>query len=143
MNALVAGAATAMPVGAQTTATTDSKDDRAYWIEVMKRVSDPVLLAVSKEQLRATMPVESVAGVVEERRKSTHLEAFGRLLCGIAPWLEGTASGDEAVLQARYREWSLKGLAYGTDPRSRDYMNFGMTSQSVVDTAFLALAILR
>ncbi len=109
----------------------------------MKRVSDPVLLAVSKEQLRATMPVEAVAGVVEERRKSTHLEAFGRLLCGIAPWLEGTVSGNEAVLQARYREWSLKGLAYGTDPRSRDYMNFGMTSQSVVDTAFLALAILR
>lgn len=142
--ALVAGAATAIPAGAQTAAATDSRDDRAYWIEVMKRVSDPVLQAVSREQLRATMPVEAAAGVAEERRKSTHLEAFGRLLCGIAPWLEGSAANsDEVALQARYREWSLKGLEYGTAPRSRDYMNFGMTSQSVVDAAFLALAILR
>jgi hypothetical protein len=143
-NVLVAGAATAVPAGAQTTSSAVSKDDRAYWIEVMKRVSDPVLQAVSKEQLRATMPVESVAGAEEERRKSTHLEAFGRLLCGIAPWLESTSvNGNEAALQTRYREWSLKGIANGTNPQSRDYMNFGMTSQSVVDAAFFVLAILR
>lgn len=143
-NALAVGTAAAIPIGVKADPVSTEKDDRSYWIEVMKRVSNPVLEAVSKGQLRATMPVEAAAGVVEERRKSTHLEAFGRLLCGIAPWLEGTAAnGSEAALQARYREWARAGLKNGTDPQSADYMNFGTTPQSVVDAAFLVLGILR
>jgi hypothetical protein len=118
--------------------------DREYWIKVMQRVAEPVLEALSKNELRAKMPVEAVAGTAEERRKSTHLEAFGRLLCGIAPWLEGVAANsNEAALQMKYREWARAGLANGTNPQSPDYMNFGMTSQSVVDAAFLVLGILR
>jgi hypothetical protein len=109
----------------------------------MRRVSNPVLEAVSKAQLRATMPVEAAAGLEQERRKSTHLEAFGRLLCGIAPWLESTVDPSEAALQSSYREWARTGIRNGTDPASPDYMNFDLTSQSLVDTAFLALAILR
>jgi hypothetical protein len=138
------GAAAAVPaqtILAQTASTTGS--DRAYWIEVMRRVSNPVLEAVSKAQLRATMPVEAVAGLAQERKKSTHLEAFGRLLCGIAPWLESTVDHDEAPLQKNYREWARIGIRNGTDPSSPDYMNFGVTPQSVVDTAFLVHAILR
>ena len=34
-------------------------------------------------------------------------------------------------------------IAAGTDPASPDYMNFNQGHQPVVDTAFLALAILR
>ncbi|QNI37584.1 DUF2264 domain-containing protein [Edaphobacter albus] len=118
--------------------------DRTYWIEIVRRVSHPVLSAVSKAQLRAIMPVEAKPGLEEERRKSTHLEAFGRLLSGIAPWLETTViSPEEAALQTQYREWARAGIHHGTDPSSPDYMNFGMTSQSVVDTAFLVLGILR
>jgi hypothetical protein len=118
--------------------------DRAYWIEIVHRVSHPVLEAVSRAELRATMPVEAKPGLEEERRKSTHLEAFGRLLSGIAPWLESNVDdSNEAALQARYREWARAGIRNGTDPASPDYMNFGVTSQSVVDTAFLVLGILR
>jgi len=117
--------------------------DREYWIEVVRRVSEPVLEAVSKGQLRARMPVEAAAGLVEARSKSTHLEAFGRLVSGLAPWLESTVSGDEVVLQTRYREWARAGVQYGTDPTSADYMNFGSTPQSLVDAAFLALGIVR
>jgi hypothetical protein len=73
-----------------------------------------------------------------------HLEAFGRLLCGIAPWLESIVEDrSEATLQSSYRKWTLAGLRNGTDPSSPDYMNFGQTSQSLVDTAFLVLGILR
>jgi hypothetical protein len=143
--ALALGAASTVPLEASAqNAAPATGGDRAYWIEVMRRVSNPVLEAVGKAQLRATMPVEAGAGLEQERRKSTHLEAFGRLLCGIAPWLESTV-GDptEAALQAHYREWARSGLRYGTDPKSPDYMNFGMTSQSLVDAAFLVLGILR
>jgi hypothetical protein len=118
-------------------------DDRAYWLEVVRRVSHPVLEAVGKGQLRMQMPVEAASSVLEERRKSTHLEAFSRLVTGLSPWLESSVEGKEAELQTTYREWARAGIRYGTDPKSADYMNFGMTSQSVVDAAFLVLGILR
>lgn len=122
----------------------EKQEDRAYWIDILRRVSQPVLEAVSKAQLRATMPVEAAQGLEQDRRKSTHLEAFGRLISGLAPWLESQITDKaEVTLQAQYREWARIGLKNGTDPSSPDYMNFGMTSQSVVDAAFLVLGILR
>ncbi len=141
--ALALGAVSAVPMQAAGQAAVTG-DDRAYWIEVVKRVSEPVLGAVSKGQLRATMPVEAQSGLVEARGESTHLEAFGRLISGLGPWLESAeVSGTEGELQTKYREWARAGIRYGTDPASADYMNFGMTSQSVVDAAFLVLGILR
>lgn len=143
-NAITLSAASAVPLEAPAQNAAATGEDRAYWIEIMRRVSSPVLEAVSRTQLRATMPVEAGAGLEQERRKSTHLEAFGRLLCGIAPWLESTVhSPAETALQAHYREWARVGLRNGTDPNSPDYMNFGMTPQSVVDAAFLVLGIVR
>ena len=89
------------------------------------------------------MPVEASPGLAQERAKSTHLEAFARSLCGIAPWLELQIEGEEAGLQISYRQWAREGIRHGTDPSSADYMNFGVTPQSVVDAAFLVLGILR
>ena len=118
--------------------------DREYWIEVVKMVSDPVLEALGAGQLRAKMPVEAGVGLAEARSKSTHLEAMGRLLSGLGPWLESTAAdSSEEALQAKYREWARAGIHFGTDPAAADYMNFGTTPQSVVDAAFLVLGILR
>ncbi len=140
--ALALGAVSAVPMQAAGQAAVTG-DDRAYWIEVVKRVSEPVLGAVSKGQLRATMPVEAQSGLVEARGESTHLEAFGRLISGLGPWLESAeVSGTEGELKTgSNREWARAGIRYGTDPASADYMNFGMTSQSVVDAAFLVLGI--
>jgi hypothetical protein len=90
------------------------------------------------------MPVEAADGLEQERRRSTHLEAFGRLISGIAPWLESDVEDKtEASLQNQYREWSRIGIRNGANPSSPDYMNFGMTSQSLVDAAFLVLGLLR
>jgi hypothetical protein len=146
--ALAAGAVPLVEVGlgAQVAAAAQvpAGDDRAYWLEVVKQVSDPVLEALGRQKLRATMPVEAAQGAVEARRQSTHLEAFGRLLSGLAPWLElGAVAGQEGVLQGRYRELARAGIHHGTDPSSPDSMNFGTTPQSLVDAAFLALAIVR
>jgi len=143
--ALALGAApTLPPTNQQILPTSTTVSDRAYWLDVVHRVSHPLLEAVSRAQLRATMPVEAAPGLEQERRKSTHLEAFGRLLSGLAPWLESDIHDrSEAELQAQYREWARIGIRNGTDPSSPDYMNFGMTPQSVVDAAFLVLGILR
>ncbi len=120
-------------------------NDRQKWISIVERVSQPVLEAISQQKLRATMPVDAAPGHASDRAQSTHLEAVGRLLSGLAPWLEaapGTHPAEEQ-LRTRYRDWSRLALCYGTDPRSPDALNFGTNHQSLVDAAFLALALLR
>jgi hypothetical protein len=121
-----------------------AEDDRQYWIEVVTRVSSPVLHALRDGKLKATMPVESPQGNVEDRKNYTHLEAMGRLLSGLAPWLEtGAHSGAEGNLRQQYAELARIAIHSGTDPGSPDFMNFSKGRQPVVDASYLALAILR
>jgi hypothetical protein len=54
-------------------------DDRAYWIALLTRVANPVLQALSKRELKKTMPVEAPHGNAEDRRQFTYLVA-GRVL---------------------------------------------------------------
>ena len=121
--------------------------ERAYWISVLERLADPILRNLSEQRLRERMPVEAGAGLTASRRDYTHLEAFGRLLAGIAPWLElggrGGAPGEEGRLQHTYRALARRALDTATNPRSRDFMNFTKGGQPLVDAAFLAQAILR
>jgi hypothetical protein len=94
--------------------------------------------------LKRSMPVECVTGNVAERRKVTHLEAIGRLLAGIAPWLEAPLSaGPEHDLQQRYAGLARQAIRSGTDARSADFLNFQEGSQPLVDCGFLAQALLR
>ncbi len=135
-------------VSAQSTTELSSStgaEDRATWVGIVERVSQPVLSAISQQKLRATMPIEAAPGDQAARAQSTHLEAVGRLLCGLAPWLEGapTSNPAEEKLRTRYQEWSRLAIRYGTDPKSPDALNFGSNQQSVVDAAFLALAVVR
>lgn len=119
-------------------------DDRKYWIHVLTKVADPVLEALSKRKLKEEMPVEAPHGNVAERRQFTYLEALGRLLTGMAPWLEsGPSDGKEGALRARYAELARVAIDAATDPASPDFMNFCKGRQPVVDAAFLALAISR
>jgi Uncharacterized protein conserved in bacteria len=139
---LVAGGpASAAPLGD----ISSSIDDRKHWLAVVERVANPVLEAVSRQQLRATMPIECAKGQEASRAECTHLEAVGRLLCGLAPWLEAAPGNDtaEEALRTRYREWARLAIAHGCDPASPDALNFGTNQQSLVDAAFLALAVVR
>ena len=58
---------------------------REEWIRQLRRIADPVLHALEQGMLKRVMPVESGA---EDRTLCAHMEAFGRLLTGIAPWVE-------------------------------------------------------
>ncbi len=111
--------------------------ERDSWVGVLARIADPVLNALSQRRLAATMPVEAPNGNAEDRRIYTHLEAFGRLLAGIAPWLESDGAGRERAELAR------QCIAAAVDPASPDHMNFTHGGQPLVDAAFLALGILR
>jgi hypothetical protein len=119
-------------------------DDRVYWVSVMTRLADPVLSALAAGRLKERMPVESKPGTEADRRRVTHLEAFGRLMAGMAPWLEvELPAGAEATAQRRFVALAQQGLDAATNPASADLMNFDKGSQPLVDAAFLAHAILR
>jgi hypothetical protein len=123
---------------------TPNQTDRSYWVSVLNRLASPVLHALSEGKLRLQMPVEAPHHNAADRSQYTHLEAFGRLLAGMAPWLESTdVDGAEAGLQGQYRDLALQSLSSAVDPSSPDFMNFNRGRQPVVDAAFLALAILR
>ena len=116
---------------------------RASWLGALDRVCRPVLTALSARELAARMPVETAPGS-SNRRKVTHLEALGRTLAGIAPWLEnGETAGEEGKLLTEYRALSISAIAAAVDPASPDTMHFGVDNQNIVDASFLCLAILR
>jgi len=123
--------------------TTSGMEDRKYWIRVMDMISRPVLTALSRGTLKQTMPVEAKT---DDRPNFTYLEALGRTLAGIAPWIElGKINPDEDKLRNEYAELARSAIDSATDPLSPDYMNFSnkFGDQPVVDAAFLAHAILR
>ena len=120
----------------------DASDDRGCWLGVMERIATPVLENLARRELKKRMPVE--AANPAERARFTHLEAFGRLLAGIAPWLAAQGLDEsEARRRQKYIEWSQASLDAATDPGSPDFMNFHQGSQPLVDAAFMAEGILR
>jgi len=118
--------------------------NRSAWLDPLQRVAHPVLDALAHRRLKATMPIECAPGQLDSRRLTTHLEAIGRLLAGIAPWLDlPYTGGPESDLRARYITLTHDSLAAIFDPASPDHIDFGADRQNLVDAAFLALAILR
>lgn len=119
---------------------TTGAQDREYWVETLTKMADPVLINLSNNTLRQNMPVESLS----KPSPFSHLEAVGRLVCGIAPWLElGPDDSPEGKLRKKYLDLTLKGITNGVNPESPDYLIFGKPSQPLVDAAFLAQGLLR
>lgn len=122
----------------------DSNLTRAYWLSVLERIARPVLESLATGQLRQKMPVEAAASM-RDRAQFSHLEAFARLLCGIAPWLEleSTESEAENALKTEFRALAQSAMRQATDPASPDYLNFESGQQPLVEIGFFSQAILR
>ena len=119
-------------------------DERAYWRRMLQRIVEPVLANLAAGTLRARMPVEAPAAPADRPRSEfSHLEAVGRAVAGLAPWLElPDAGGEEGADRARLRELVRRGLDRATDPASPDHLNFTRGGQPLVDAAFLAYGLL-
>jgi hypothetical protein len=115
-------------------------EQRKYWLDTMLLIGDPVLDALSHRELQKRLPTEFHA----DRSRFAHLEAFARLACGMAPWLELEGlEGEEEQLRARYAGLMLEAIDAAVDPESPDYMEFKTEGQPLVDAAFLAHALVR
>jgi hypothetical protein len=138
------GAITTIDGSASSALQNPIQNDRDYWVKSMLKIADPVLRSLSEGKLKERMPVEAPSGNLEDRKQFTYLEAIGRLLTGMAPWLESSPrNSHEENLRAEYAELSRSAIRSATAPGSPDFMNFNKGDQPVVDAAFLSLAIVR
>lgn len=120
-------------------------EERTIWVQTLSKIAEPVLVNLSRNTLRKNMPVEVAEGAKNRNRAAvTHLEAVGRLLYGISPWLElGPDNTVEGKLRRHFIDLSVKGLRNAVDPDSPDKLNFTTDPQALVDAAFLAQSLLR
>jgi len=138
---LMTSVATADP-----TTTLPAINTRTLWLNYLEKLTNPVLTALAADQLKERMPVEAKSPeLIKERIKYTHLEAFARLLSGIAPWLQAEQlNAGEKQLQDNYFKLALKSIGNAVDPNAKDYMNWGDEGgQPLVDASFFAYALLR
>ena len=121
-------------------------DDRAFWLQEMDRLVRPVLRSLASDSLRINMPqtVSKYSDNPSGRREVAYVEVLGRVLSGIAPWLQ-LEGGDtaEVALRNQYRQWAILGLQNALDSSKKDFMRFNINGQQLVDASFLALAFVR
>ena len=120
-------------------------NDRQYWVQTIIKIADPVISNLSKDQLRKRIPVgRSSSALASSREFITHMEAVGRTIAGIAPWLElGPDNTQEGKLRGKYIKMTCKALANSVNPKSNDYFNSTATRQILVNSAFLIQGLLQ
>ncbi len=142
---LAAALLTALPAMAAGPKKKNVQNDREYWVELACKISRPILEPMSRGELRATMPMEYSPVWDGRDADVAWMEAFGRLMAGIAPWLalpdDGTPEGE---MRAQMREWALKSYANSVDPASPDYLGWKANAmQVIVDASYIANSFLR
>lgn len=116
------------------------QNDRSYWISVLEKIAEPVLINLHNRELKKNMPVRGKI----DRSSCSHLEALGRLLTGMAPWLETEIDDkNEEAKRQNFTALARDAIDAATDTNSPDFMNFCEGAQPLVDAAFLAHAIIR
>lgn len=119
--------------------------DREYWVSLLFKMASPILENISKGELQKNMPMPVSPSYDDRGAAVGYLEAFGRLIAGMAPWLDlPDDESSEGQLRKKFKEQILLGLQHGLDPNSPDYFAWrGKSSQPLVDAAFLVQGLLR
>jgi hypothetical protein len=119
-------------------------NDRLYWSDLAYKIAAPVLSNMSKGELSKNMQLELSPSWDGRDRRVSYMEAFGRLMDGIAPWLslpdDDTPEGKQ---RRQLRQWALLSYAHAVNPDSPDYLLWRIEGQPLVDAAFLASSFLR
>lgn len=125
--------------------TSQGQRDRKQWVALMTRIARPVLENVAAGTIHKNMPYESVNKSDASRRDVSYLEAFGRTMVGLAPWLElGEDSSEEGKLRGEFLKLARKAYAMSACPSNPDKLCFFHKDnrQPLVDAAYYALGLL-
>lgn len=116
-------------------------DDRKLWIEIMQKISYPVLYNLKKDSLKRNMPYESLSS---EMKRFSQFEAFARVFNGISPWLNLNIDiTNEGKLRQQYVDLTLKCIGNIVNPHKEDYLSFTEPKYSLVNAAFFAEGLIR
>ncbi len=118
--------------------------DREYWCSQAYKMAQPVLENMARGELQKNMQLEVSPNWDGRNKKVAYMEAFGRLMAGIAPWL--TLPDDdtpEGVQRKQLREWALAAYKNAVDPQSPDYLAWRGHGQALVDAAYVAESFIR
>ena len=129
--------------------TKQTSNTRSTWLGYMLKIAMPILKNASQGTLRECLPLSKN----EKNRNVALLEAIGRTVAGIAPWLElnqnELENDNERDLQAKLRTLTRQAMANAVDKNSKDYCVWNKTGehltpdQPIVDAAYFASAIIK
>ncbi|SMD14640.1 DUF2264 domain-containing protein [Pedobacter nyackensis] len=123
---------------------TTGLEDREFWVKSLYKISYPVIHNLANETLKKNMPLAHNPDYGLNLTKVTYLEAVGRTMAGVAPWL---ALPDDETKEGKMRKTMrlelLKGLTNSVNPASPDYISYRSEGQPIVDAAYVAQAFLR
>ncbi len=116
---------------------------RKEWIALLHKIVLPVLRPLAEGRLHETLKPDLLR---QSQSRTAPLEAFGRTVLGISPWLAAKGlAPEEETARAELAELTRRALAQAVDPHGPDRMNFldeGSNKQPIVDAAFLASGML-
>ncbi len=120
-------------------------NDREYWVQLLVKISTPVLSNMSKGRLKKNMPMQYSPTWDNRNKDVAYMEAFGRLIAGIAPFVALPVDGtEEGKIRKQLLEQIHQSLVHAVDPSSPDYLYWGSATsqQPLVDAAFIAQALI-
>ena len=118
--------------------------DRAYWSELAYNIAAPVLSKMAEGRLQSDMQVEVSPTWDGRDRRVTFMEAFGRLMAGIAPWLSlPDDDSAEGTRRRQLRQWAIAAYTNAVDPDSPDCLLWNGEGQVLVDAAYIAESFTR
>ncbi len=117
--------------------------ERRYWCDVLYDLAEPVLRNMARGTLKKNMRVELSPTWDGRNRDVVYMEAFGRLMAGLAPWLSlPDDESPEGLRRRQLREWALQSYANAVDPENADYLGWRGHGQALVDAAYVAESFL-
>lgn len=126
------------------TAIVTGQQDRLFWANTLYKIAYPVVHNLAEGTLKQNLPLELGPQYYLPVKKVTYLEAVGRTMAGLAPWLALPDDvTEEGKMRKQMRDELLKGLANAVDPNHPDYLNFRTEGQPIVDAAYVAHAFIR
>lgn len=127
------------------------KTDREVWVDIMYQMAEPVMRNMAEGRLQQVMDTVGGSKNLElsptwdnRDKKVAYMEAFGRLLAGLAPWLNlPDDDTPESAKRKQLREWTRKAIINAVDPKSPDRLGWENGGQTLVDGAYVVEGLYR
>lgn len=99
---------------------------------------------MSKGELQKNMQLELSPTWDGRDKRVSYMEAFGRLMAGISPWLSlSDDNTPEGKQRSQLHKWALQSYKNAVNPESPDYLLWEGPTQILVDAAYIAESFLR